>query len=104
MEEFVLDIFTRNKDGFFQCKACTKKIYSKSLFEKHLKNEHPPTLRIKEDKEPNKGQFDQQDCKEQISRRETSATSESEFTSNISDSMDTPSKNSRESIQHISTE
>ena len=84
MEEFVIDVFTRNKEGFFQCKVCTKKIFLKSLFEKHLKNEHSPTLKINEDKEPNKGPLAPQDCKQQISRSETSAALvESEVTSNI---------------------
>ena len=52
MEEIVRDIFTRDKDGFFQCKDCSKTIYTRMLFENHLKNEHSPTLENKKDKEP----------------------------------------------------
>ena len=94
MEELAKDIFTRNTDGFYQCKACTKKIFTKLIFARHLKNEHSPKFYVKEDKEPNNGTIDEQDFEVQISRNITSATSvKLEITSNISNKIDTPSNN-----------
>ena len=95
MEELVEDISTRNKDGFYQCKVCTKFLFTKLMFVRHLKSENSTKCYIKEDKEPNNGTIDEQDFELQISRNITSATSvKLEITSNISNTMETPSNKS----------
>ena len=89
------DMFNREKDGYFHCKTCTKKLFTKIVFEKHLKTEHSTTLKIEKDTEANNNNpIDYQDCKPHISKNQTW---------NTSDTMDTPSKNSKERNLHILT-
>ena len=79
------DMFNREKDGYFHCKTCTKKLFTKIVFEKHLKTEHSTTLKIEKDTEANNNNpIDYQDCKPHISKNQTW---------NTTDTMDTPSKN-----------
>ena len=62
------DMFNREKDGYFHCKTCTKKLFTKIVFEKHLKTEHSTTLKIEKDTEANNNNpIDYQDCKPHIS-------------------------------------
>ena len=77
----------RQKDGYFQCTTCNKKCFTKIAFEKHLINEHSLILQIEKDKVVNKDSISHQDCIPHISRDKTS---------NTSDTMETPSKNSKE--------
>ena len=94
MEEIVEDIIRREKDGFFSCKTCDRRFFLRTIFVKHLINEHPPNLKIENDKEENKNPNTNQDCNLQISRNQISAASvKSEVTSNTSDIIDTSSNN-----------
>ena len=47
------DIIRREKDGFFSCKTCDRRFFLRTIFVKHLINEHPPNLKIENDKEEN---------------------------------------------------
>ena len=71
MEKVVEDMFNRKKDGYFHCKTCSKKLFTKIIFEKHLKTEHSTTLKIEKDTEANNNNpIDYQDCKPHISKNQ----------------------------------
>ena len=92
MEKLVEDMFIREKDGYFHCKTCNKKLFTKYIFEIHLKTEHSPTLKIEKDTEANNNNpIAYQDCNPHIYKNQTL---------NTSDMMDKPGKNSKGSKVH----
>ena len=101
MEEIVEDILRRDKYGFFYCKTCDKRFFVRTIFVKHLKNEHSLNFKIENVKEEKKDPNTYQDCNlQQISGNQISAALvKSEVTSNTTDTMDdTSSNNSSGSI------
>ena len=63
MEEMVEAVLTCEQDGFFHCKICPKKFFTKIVFKVHLKNKHSPTLKTEAAEEPNEDPpIAQQDC------------------------------------------
>ena len=93
MEEIVEDILRRDKYGFLFCKTCDKRFFVRTIFVKHLKNEHSLNFKIENIKEEKRDP--NQDCNlQQISRNQITATPvKSEVTSNTSDTMDDTSSN-----------
>ena len=102
MEKIGKDIITHEKDGFFHCQTCSKKLFTKLVYEKHLKNGHSQSIKLEMDQDQipaaRKAETSPQECKIKISTtQERPVKMKLELTSEISNMMDTAGKNLQES-------
>ena len=99
MEKIGKDIITHEKDGFFHRQTCSKKFFTKLVYEKHLKNGHSQSIKLEMDQEQNPA-AKKAETSPQIkisTNQERAVKMKLEVTSQISNMMDTAGKSLQES-------